>query len=489
MFRLLVEKELKNIIQSPKFVATFITCSMLIIMSIIMGINEYSNSVNQYNTAKNLNVQEMMQARSWRGLTTKTFRIPDPMQIFTGGVYNDIGRYAKVGNFEDVKLEHSIYSDDPIFAVFRFLDFTFIVLVVFPMFAILFTYNLINSEREGGTLRLVFSNSVPRSIFIGAKFVGSWLGLVIPLLIPISLGLLIVVLSGIPLTGEHSIKISALVFISLLYLTFFIALGILISSLTKYSSVSFMVLLVIWIGFVFIIPRVGVIAASQIIKVPSIAEVESQVEAHSKSLWDNHYRQISDLWRKRNEVMSGMNETEKQNYQDENNYAWLEEEDKLRKSVEKEIAKYSSRVHEELRNKQIMLENYALLFSRFSPASSYQLSAMNLAGTGIELKDRYQEQIQEYKKNFLAYTDKKQNENGNQAGMFRISIDSQSGIKINTGRNEGSLNISDVPKFTAPGYSLNKAFSSIVVDIGLLIIYSILAYALSFFFFLKYDLR
>ena len=489
MFRLLVEKELKNIIQSPKFVATFITCSVLIILSISVGISEYKNSVNQYNTAKNLNRQEMMQARSWRGLNVKTYRQPDPMTIFSSGVGNDIGRYSVVSSFQDVKMQHSVYSDDPIFAVFRFMDFTFIVTIVFSLFAILFTYNLINGEREGGTLRLVFSNSIPRSTFIGAKFIGSWLGLVIPLLIPILIGLLLVVISGVPLSGDYWLRISTLVFISVLYLTFFSAFGIFISSLTKYSTVSFLILLVSWIIFVFIIPRAGVLTASQFVKVPSIAEVESQNEAYSKSMWNKYFEQLEDIWKQRNASMQSMTEAEKQAYQDDNSYAWLEEEDKLRKDLEKNIADYSTRQNEDLRNKQAVMENLALTFSRLSPASSFQFAAMSLGGTGLDLKSRYQDRIREYKKNFLAYTDKKQKESGNQAGMFRISIDSESGIKINSGRDDGSLNISEVPKFSDPKYTLGQAFAPAIIDVGLLLVYSLLAYAGAFFFFLRYDLR
>lgn len=489
MFRLLIEKELKNIIQSPKFVATFVTYSLLIILSISIGINEYKNAVNQYNTAKNLNEQEMKQSRSWRGLNSKIYRVPDPMIIFSSGVNFDIGRYGTVSNFSDVKLDHSAYSDDPIYAVFRYLDFTFIVTIVFSLFAILFTYNSINGEREGGTLRLVFSNSIPRSTFIGAKFLGSWIGLVVPIMIPVLIGLLLIVFAGVPLTGAHWIKIAILISLSILYLTFFNALGIFISSVTNYSSHSFLILLVLWIAFVFIIPRAGIITASQIVNVPSSAEIESQKDAYSKSKWNKHYDELSSLWQSRNNEMKGMTAAQREAYQDENSYAWLEEEDKLRKNVEKEIADYSVKLNDELRNKQLVAENIALVISRFSPVSSYQLASLNLAGTNTDLKRRNENNIQEYKKNFLDYTAKKQKESGNQAGMFRISIDSETGVKISTGRNEGSLNISEVPKYVEPSYSLSHSLGAAIIDFGLLILFSLVTYAAAFFVFLRYDLR
>ena len=408
MLKLLIEKELKNIIQSPKFVATFITCSILILMSIGIGINEFNNAVKQYNTAKNLTKQEMTQSRSWMGLTSKAYREPDPMQIFSAGVNYDIGRYSLVNGRNDVKLQNSYYSDDPIFAVFRYVDFTFIVTIIFSLFAILFTYNSINGEREDGTMRLVFSNSIPRSTFISAKFIGSWLGLVVPLMIPILIGLLMLLIFKVPLLTVHWVSIVVLIVMAILYLTFFSAFGVFISSITKYSSVSFMILLVAWIIFVFIVPRSGVMLASQFVKVPSIAEVESQKESHSKSEWNSHFQKLSKLWEQRNTEMKGMTDAQRKAYEDDNSYTWLEQEDKLRSEVQKNISDYSLRAGEELRNKQSMLEKLALSLSRFSPASSFQLAAMNLSSTGIDLKNRYEKEIQNYKKDFTVYTQKKQ---------------------------------------------------------------------------------
>lgn len=489
MFKLLVEKELKNIIQSPKFIATFITSSILILLSIGIGISEYKNFVKQYNTALSLTESEITQSRSWAAMSSRTFRQPNPMMIFASGVNYDLGRYSMINSRADVKLQNSIYSDDPIFAVFRHMDFTFIVTIVFSLFAILFSYNSINGEREGGTLRLVFSSSLPRATFIGAKFIGSWLGLVIPLLIPIILGLLLVVLFDIPLTTSHWLQIIMLIGVSILYLTFFSAFGIFISSLTKYSSISFLILLVAWITFVFIIPRVGVITATQFIKVPTIAELESQKDTYSKNKWEKHFNEMSKIWNKRNEEMQGMSDAEREAFRSDNEYKWFEEDDKLRSVVQNDITDYSARLNEETRNKKIILENLALNLSRISPASSYQLAAMNLSGTNIDLKNRYENYINEYKKNFTAFTEKKQKESGSQAGMFRISIDSNTGVKIDAGREESKLDISEIPKFVDPQYTFAQAVTPTIIDIGLLIIFILISYAGSFIAFLRYDLR
>ena len=76
MFNILFEKELKSIFLSPKFVATFGVCSLLILLSVFVGIQEYQNEVEQYETALQLAEQQMMQEDSWWGMQNVAFRKP-----------------------------------------------------------------------------------------------------------------------------------------------------------------------------------------------------------------------------------------------------------------------------------------------------------------------------------------------------------------------------------------------------------------------------
>ena len=92
MFWHLVKKELLAIIQSPKFVVTFGTVSFLIILSVLIGIGDYKSKVEQYNTAEQLTKEQISQSTSWHSVSSKVFRKPNSMLIFTSGVNNDIGR-------------------------------------------------------------------------------------------------------------------------------------------------------------------------------------------------------------------------------------------------------------------------------------------------------------------------------------------------------------------------------------------------------------
>ena len=150
MLSTLIQKELKAIILSPKFTATFLICSLLMLLSVYIGIQEFQNSTKQYDAGRQLIDEGAREATSWNSLRYRTYRAPDPMMVFVSGLNYDIGRWSAINHQNMVKLRNSSYSDDPIFAVFRFVDFAFIVQVVLSLFAIMFTYDAVNGEREEG---------------------------------------------------------------------------------------------------------------------------------------------------------------------------------------------------------------------------------------------------------------------------------------------------------------------------------------------------
>ncbi|MBP9211756.1 MAG: hypothetical protein KBF97_03095, partial [Bacteroidetes bacterium] len=139
MLNTLITHELRSIMLSPKFTLTFAVTSLLMLLSVAVGIAQYADNVRQYETTNTLTQQEMRESRGWMSLNNTVLRAPDPMQIFVAGVNNDIGRISAVNSFHGIKLTHSTYSDDPVYAVFRFVDLAFIVSVVFSLLALLFT--------------------------------------------------------------------------------------------------------------------------------------------------------------------------------------------------------------------------------------------------------------------------------------------------------------------------------------------------------------
>jgi len=165
MFGTLVRKELRAIVLSPKFTATLAVLSVLLLLSVYIGIQEYRQATVQYETATSLSEQRLREQTAWHSLSDRSYRAVDPMHVFVSGLGYDIGRWTEISTMNSVKLQNSPYSDDPLFAVFRFIDFTFIVQIVFSLFAILFTYDAVNGEREGGALAWYSPTPRPGRVF------------------------------------------------------------------------------------------------------------------------------------------------------------------------------------------------------------------------------------------------------------------------------------------------------------------------------------
>jgi ABC-type transport system involved in multi-copper enzyme maturation permease subunit len=276
--------------------------------------------------------------------------------------------------------------------------------------------------------------------------------------------------------------------ISLLYFTFFVALGICISALTRRSSVAFLIALVAWVTLVLIVPRLGVMAAGQLQPIPSVAEIDAQRDAFAKDRWDQHMRDMESRWRSRESGMAGLTKDQREAYRDENLGQWMEEDDARRKQVQKDIDAYSVRLDEGLRNSKEAQELLAFTLTRISPVASYQLAATTLAGTGIPMKARYEDAMREFRTRFTQYVERKQEETG-QSGGFRIEFNTNTGLKFSSPREGGTLDFTDLPRFTVPNLTPGETLAPTIMDAGLLALSSVLAFVFAFLAFFRYDVR
>lgn len=472
MFGTLVSKEIRAILLSPKFVATFAVCSLLLLLSVSVGLREYRAAVKQHQAAGQLNEQTIRQTPNLMRLQTKAFREPDPMQIFVSGVTYDVGRWAPISMDAVPLLGGSTYAEDTIFAVFRAIDFAFIILVVLSLFAILFTFDAVSGEREDGTLRLVFANNVPRATYLLAKCAGAWLGLAVPLTIPILLSVLIVVVAGVPLGFGHFLRLAALGGLSLLLFTFFIMLGLFFSTLSRRPSVSFLLALSAWVALVMIIPRAGTAAAARIAPVPSAAETAGIRDAFAKERQDQFVKQLTEMASQSGSYGGGLS---------------MNMLDSLRNESDRDIAQNDARVNEDVRRLRAAQERLAFSLARISPPAAYYLAAMAIAGSDPDVKDRYEEAAAINREEFRAYVEKKSGESGPQG--IQISASSETGIAIAMPREMGAIDPGELPRFVPPTFSLGHALAEVMVDIAVLVLGSLIAFGGAFVRFLRYDVR
>lgn len=488
MIKIIIEKELKQILSSKKFIVSFIALSVLIILSVSIGISDYKIAYKDYTSGVNLTNQTMESSRSWKRFSTKAYREPSPLQILNTGINNDAGRYSIISKENNIKLIHSNYSDNPLHAIFRFADFSTIIMIVFALFAIIFAYNSISGEKEEGTLRLVFSNSVLRKEFILGKIIGSILALVVPVLIPIGISFLLIYLN-ISLRFQDILMLLLIIAVSLLYFIFWITFSVFISSLTKRSSIAFLVLLASWVIFLFIIPRIGIAISSQIVKIPSQGEIESIMDKYNDELRNEYFEKRAEIYNKYEPQTTGMNLEQREAFYEEKEWEIMEASDKIQKEIDAKRENYSKKLYEEINNKTKAMEMMTFTFSKISPASLYQLISSELAGSSLHNKKEYERQMDVYKTKLFEFTGEKSKKEDDMAGGIGITFSSDGNIKIFQNKRDNKIDISQVPKFAFQPASIGNIILDVSIEISFLVLFTIISGIFGFVAFNRYDLR
>ena len=471
MIKLIIEKELRDIIGSTKFALTFGVCSILILLSFYVGGRNYQISRQQFEAGKRENLRKLEGITDW--MEVRNFRIflpPQPITSLVMGVSNDIGRNTDVRGRGELNAEDSRYGEDPVYAIFRFLDLEFVFQIILSLFAILFAYDAINGEKERGTLRLTFANPVPRKSFILGKMAGSFLSLSLPLLVPILLGGLILIVMGIPMESADWTRLAFIVVAGFLYFGAFLGLSLLLSSLTERSSSSFLFLLVAWILSVMIIPRTAVLLAGRAVAVPTVDEIASQKSRYSASLWQEDRRKMADF-RVDDKIPANEMLQSFQKFMSQ-----------LSEDREKKMNELAARLNEDRSNKQRVQERIAFGLACLSPSAVFSLASDEISGTGIRLKNLYKQQAERYQNAYAEFMKGKTGMNPGGGFVFRINTNEQD-------QKKEPINSNEIPEFQFAVSPIAESFGLMAVYFGLLVLFNLVFFLGAFVSFLRFDVR
>jgi ABC-type transport system involved in multi-copper enzyme maturation permease subunit len=470
MFRLIVEKELREIIGSMKFAVTFGISSVLLILTFYVGARNYQVSTEQYEASKRENLRKLEALTDWNDV--RDFRIylpPQPVSSLVMGVSNDIGRTSTIHGTGEITARDSRYGEDPVYAVFRFLDLDFIFQIVLSLFAILFAYDAVNGEKERGTLRLTLANPVPRGTYIAGKIAGSFIALAFPLLVPILLGALLLVAMGVPMAAADWTRFALIIAAGYLYFGVFLSLSLFVSSATQKTSTSFLVLLVVWILSVMIIPRTAVLLAGRAVQVPSVDEVDSQKSRFSASLWQEHRKKMADF-----KAPEGVKNDQLMGYFQK----FMSDLDSERTA---KLDEFSRQLNEQRSNAQAVQERVAFGLARISPSAVFSFLSTSIASTGIGLKVEYKNQAGRYQKEYAEFMKGKTGMNPSGSMRFRITNDGEQEKK--------KINTAEIPAFAFRQPPVEAALGGIAMDFGILAFFNIVFFAGAFVAFLRFDAR
>ncbi|MBE0713346.1 MAG: ABC transporter permease subunit [Candidatus Aminicenantes bacterium] len=468
MLRDIIKKEILDNITSPKFVFTFLLCTILILLSIYTGVTNYRAEKKEYTAALALNKKNMENQPNYGSLAGIGIKVSKPPQVLgtvVTGIEEAVGRVAPVNIAADPNLIDSKYSSNPVFAVFGSLDLMFIVKIVLSLFAILFTYDAIVGEKEKGTLKLALSNDVPRDRLILGKAIGGYISLLLPLLVPLVLGLLILLITpDILLSGQDWGRLLLIFLMFFLYLSVFFSLGLFVSARTSRSSTSFLVLLFIWVVFVMVIPKVAVIAAGQIRPIPSVHEITAKKDAFLQQIQSEGQKGVIE-WTKKNAADA---QKDVKAYQEKFRQFIQDYQQELTSKIDENNAAFERDYQQKKRAQQSLAVN----LSRISPASALTFGSMTLARTGVDDFDRFLASVRAYKPIYTKWINSKLGQ----------SINFQTGETV-------QLKIDDMPQHVYEPQWLSRSLVRTIPDFALLAVMIIVFFVGAYVSFLRYDVR
>jgi ABC-type transport system involved in multi-copper enzyme maturation permease subunit len=469
----IVQKEARDLLSTAKFATTFGVSAVLILLAFYVGAQNHKLAVAQHEASQAENLRQMEGITDWFALEQhRIFLPPSPLEALVTGVSNDIGRTAEVKARGEIIAEDSRYNEDPIFAVFRFLDLTFIFQVVLSLFAILLGYDAICGEKERGTLRLTFANAVPRATYVLGKLIGSFGTLALSLVVAMSLGCLLLPALGVYLNGAEWLRLGIIILAGLLYFGAFLALSVFVSSLTHRTSSAFLLLLVIWIGAALIVPRASVLLAGRAVDVPSVDEVSAQKATYGRQLWKE--------FREGMKAFSTPDDVEKDNIEAVL-AAFNKFQDSLTAERNEKMGEFNRRLNEDRSNRQRVQERLAFNFARVSPTASLSLATAALAGTSLELKNRFYDEANAYRTSFNDFLKEKTGvDMSGRMIMWKVNDD---------GEEPEPIDPHEIPAFRFRNASLAESVSAALPDMGILAILNLFLFGGAFIAFLRYDVR
>src|SRR5690625_790193 len=128
----------------------------------------------------------------------------------------------------------------------------FITFVTFlgPLLGIALGFDAINSEQNRGTLTRLMAQPIPRDYVLNAKFTAA---LLINIVLFFTLGLLVmalgILITGIPPSLEETLRILSFLCLCIIYIAFWLNLGILFSVRFKQAATSALSGIAVWIFF------------------------------------------------------------------------------------------------------------------------------------------------------------------------------------------------------------------------------------------------
>jgi ABC-type transport system involved in multi-copper enzyme maturation permease subunit len=171
-------------------------------------------------------------------------------------------------------------SINPFLAKHDEINWSFIVGLILSFVALLFTFDAVSGEKEARTLALALSNPISRGALLFWKYLSAIVSFVFVVTPGILASLLVVlVLGAADVSASLAAEVAGFLAVSVLLAASFAAFGLLSSVVSRSANVSLLLALSFWLLFAVVIPNSSAFSAKRLFPIESAEAVQTRVTA------------------------------------------------------------------------------------------------------------------------------------------------------------------------------------------------------------------
>ena len=287
MLTTLIRRELLDNLMTFRFAAAVFIMLSLVVANTVVLIGDHEQRLASHNAAVKMHQRQLQEKTTYSAGTEKLFadRPPNPLSIFNVGFDKQLGNEVGISHtFVPSLWDAGMHgSENPFMDMFASMDIVFIFEVILSLLALIFAYDTLAGEYERGTLRLVLTSHVRRGHILLAKYISAMLCLLVPVLMSLLLSVILLTTTPfISLNTDDFLRIGGIIFTTVVYLSVFYLIGMLISVVTRRTRTALMLSMFVWGFLVLVYPNM-------------ILAVVPQPEA-PKERAGSAFNQIEQMW-------------------------------------------------------------------------------------------------------------------------------------------------------------------------------------------------
>lgn len=318
------------------------------------------------------------------------FRMAHPLSIFDNGMDDYLGNVIFLEAHKQNSANLSEAGSSGILVRFGTFSSAFILQCIVPLIILFSGFGLIAQERENATLKILITQGASGTTIVRGKILGLWQFSLLFLLPVLPVVLVTAMMSGISGWDDLTVRLLVILLGYMIYYFFISTLTVLVSAVSRSSSLALVCLIGSWLLLVIFFPKGIQFAAQNLYPVPSRIAFETVLEkdilkaGDSHNPDDPHFNKIKDSLLVRYNVKS----TNELPF----NYSGF---------VMKEGERISSQIYirhqKELEETFASQQRFSELSAFIDPLMAVKNVSMTASGTDYFSYTRFQKQAEEYR--------------------------------------------------------------------------------------------